>query len=253
MGQYPWTEFFLLKVLLTIVFYPTRQHAYRVVILAVSIYVSWVAYQKLEDDDSLKQTYGMAGMVASQLGFVAYILLAEGPFPNHWRRVSDEVNAGADPKGLDKLPSNFPFSKKLSWMNDLSGAGRMIGWVQEPRGCIPPHPPPSRRTYLWKTFFKLVMNAVATDIAMSVVALSPTFDNRVHDPTDGPETYLAAVPLLRRLPYVLAWAIGMGSSASMVQNIGGMLFVGLGWSSPTLWPDMWGSWGDAYTVRKLWG
>ena len=138
-------------------------------------------------------------------------------------------------------------------MVDIAWGMRMIGWVQEPRNCMPPHPPPSRRTFLQKTFLKLIVNAVIADFATSVLSLSPPFDHRVHDPTDGPETYLAAVPILHRVPYVTAWAIGTATPITIRHNATALLCVGLGHLSPTLWPDIWGSWADAYTVRKLWG
>jgi len=138
-------------------------------------------------------------------------------------------------------------------MVEIANGVRMIGWVQEPRGCMPPHPPPSRRTFLWKTFFKLVKNAITADLITSALALSPAFDDRVHDPTDGPEAYLAAIPLLQRVPYIMAWSIGTAASVCAMHNIMALVCVGLGYSSPTLWPEMWGRWGDAYTVRRLWG
>jgi len=185
--------------------------------------------------------------------FIAYLLFAEESFPDHWRRVRDGVHPKSDAGGTDKLPSNLPFTEKLWWMLDIGCGMRMIGWVQEPRNCIPPHPPPSRRTFLKKTFLKLIMNTVIADLSTSALALSLPFDNRLHDPTDGPETYLAAVPLVRRVPYVLAWAIGTATPIIIRHNALGLLCVGLGHSSPTLWPDIWGSWGDAYTVRRLWG
>jgi len=130
---------------------------------------------------------------------------------------------------------------------------RMVGWVQEPRGCLPPHPPPSRRTFLWNTFLKLVTNVVVLDFTSSVCALSPAFDYRLHDPSDGPETYLAAVPLLHRVPYVLSYGVSIGATISAVYNLEALVCVGLGNSSPTLWPDIWGRWEDAYTLRRFWG
>ena len=252
MGQYPRTEYFLFEVLYTTFFYPTRRRAYRVVALTVMVHLATQIYLSPEVTDSARLRYAMGFMVASRLMFVAYILLAEGPFPDSWRRLRDEVHEGTDASSSDKAPSNFPLTKKLWWMVDIAWGTRMIGWVQEPHG-MPPHPSPSRRTFLWKTSSKFIKNVIIADLATSVLALSPAFDNRVHDPTDGPETYLAAVPLLHRVPYVLSWIVEMATTASATQNIIALVCVGLGYSSPTLWPDAWGSWRDAYTVRKLWG
>ena len=253
MGRYPWAEVLLFEVLHVIVFYPTRQHAYRVLILAAMIYVAAQIYLTPEVTDPLTVTYTVGSMIALNLAFTAHLLFAEGPFPDHWRRLRDEVHTEADASGLDKLPSNFPFTKKLWWMIDLAYSLRMVGWVREPRGCLPSHPSPSRRTFLWKTFLKFIMNFILVDFTSSVFALSPVFDSRLHDPTDGPETYLAAVPLLRRVPYVLSYGIMVGAVVGVAHNAMALVCVGLGYSSPTLWPDIWGRWEDAYTLRTLWG
>ena len=253
MGRYPWTEFLLFEVLHIIVFYPTRRHAYRMVVLATMIYVAARIYRTPEFTDPLTVTYTVGFAIAFNFVFTAYLLFSEGTFPDHWRRVRDEVHTKADSGGLDRLPSNFPLTKKLWWMLDLAYCVRMVGWVQEPRNGIPPPPPPERRTFLWNTFLKLIMNFVIMDLTNSVFALSPAFDSRVHDPTDGPETYLAAVPLLYRVPYILPYGIRTGAVVGTMHNIMALVCVGLGGSSPTLWPDIWGRWGDAYTLRKFWG
>ena len=138
-------------------------------------------------------------------------------------------------------------------MIDIAYNFRMVGWVQEPRSCLPPHPPPSRLTFLKKTFLKLIINAILFDFAGSVPALNPAFDSRLHHPTNGPETYLAAAPLLRRVPYVLAQGFVVAGGTGTAHGIFALVCIGLGSSSSTLWPDIWGRWEDAYTVRKYWG
>ena len=252
MGRYPWVEILLFQVLHITSYYPTHRHIYRVVALPAMIYVAQQIYLSPEVADP-KLAYPVGCVVACNFVFRAYLLSAKGSFPDHWRRVRDEVDMEVDAGGSDKLPSNFSMTKKLWWMVDIAYGVRMIGWVQEPRDFIPRHPPPSRRMFLWKTFLKFAMNIVTADLTTSALALSPAFDYRVHNPTDGPETYLAAVPLLRRVPYILAWSIGTGASASAIHNVVALVCVGLGHSSPTLWPDLWGRWRDAYTVRNLWG
>ena len=253
MGRYPWAEVILFEVLHIIVFYPTHQHAYRVVVLAAMIYIAAQIYRTPEVTDPLTVTYTVGCTIVFHLGFALYLLFAEGPFPDHWRRVRDEVHAKDGAGGFHTTPSNFPLTKKLWWMVDIAYSVRMVGWVQEPRNCLPPHPPPSRSTFIWKTFLKLVINTVIIDFTSSVFALSPAFDSRLHDPTDGPETYLAAVPLLRRVPYILAYGVMMHAGLGALHNVIALACVGVCGSSPTLWPDIWGRWGDAYTIRKLWG
>ena len=253
MGRYPWAEFLLFEFLRVIVSYPTRQHAYRTVILTAMVCVAAKIYLTQEVTDPLVVTYSVGTLVALHSAHTVYLLFAEGPFPDHWRRVRDEVHAKVDAGGLDVLPSNFPLAKKLWWMIDIAYSFRMVGWVQEPQNCSPPHPPPSRLTFLKKTFPKLIINAIIFHFASSVLALTPAFDSRLHDPTDGPETYLAAVPLLRRVPYVLVRGLWVAGGMEVCHCSLALACVGLGFSSPTLWPDFWGRLGDAYTVRKFWG
>jgi len=250
MGRYPWAEALLFEILRICLFYPTRHHAYRAVVLAAIIYIAAQIYQTSEVTDPLVVTFLVGCTIVQRFMFAAYILFTEGPFPDHWRRVRDEVHTKG---GSDSLPSNFPFPKKLQWMVDIGCSVRMVGWVQEPRNYLPPHPPPSRPLFLWKTFLKLIINAIIIDFASLVLAQDPAFDSRIHDPTDGPETYLAAVPLLRRAPYVLAYCTTLAAGLVAHYNALALVCVGLGRSSSTLWPDFWGQWGDAYTVRRLWG
>jgi len=252
MGRYPWAEYFLFEVLYVIFFYPTRQWAYRAVVFTTMIYPALRVYLTQEVTNTVWPQYFVGFMVATHFMFMAYILFAEGSFPDRWRRVRDDLHAKV---GSDNPPSDFPLMRKLQWTVDISWNTRMVGWVQKPRNSTPrhPHPPYLRREFLQKTFLKLIVNAAIADLATIITALSPPFDYRIHDPADGPEAYLAAIPLLHRVPYVLAWAIGTGASISTAHNAVALLCVGLGRSSPALWPDIWGSWGDAYTVRKFWG
>jgi hypothetical protein len=254
MGQYPWTEFLLFLVLRVIVFYPTRHRLYRVVVLAATFYVVAQIFQTTEVTDPISRTYLVGLWIGYHFVFTTYLLCAEGTFPDHWRRVRDEVSAGADPGDSDNLPSNFPLTKKLWWMIDITYSFRMVGWIQEPRDHLPPHPPPSRPMFLWKTFIRVVVGTfLVPDLITLVTGQSPAFDSRLHDPTDGPETYLAAIPFLRRVPYILAFGFSTANALSTSYRIVALASVGLGFSSPALWPDMWGRWGEAYTVRKLWG
>ena len=78
-----------------------------------------------------------------------------------------------------------------------------------------------------------------------VFASNPASDTRLHDPTDGPETYLTAVPLLRRVPYVLEYALMQAAGMGAIHNVMALACVGLGRPSSTLWPDLWGRWEDA--------
>lgn len=61
-------------------------------------------------------------------------------------------------------------------MVDIAWSMQMIGWVQEPRNCMPPHSPPSRRAFLQKAFLKFLTNIIIADLAFSVL------DHLLRDP-----------------------------------------------------------------------
>ena len=239
MGRYPWTELLFFEVLHILVFYPTHHHFYRLAVLAATIYITAKIYATPEITDPLTTTYFVGCRLAFHFIFVAYVLGSEGPFPDHWRRVRDGVHS-------DNRPSNFPVTKKLWWMLDLTYSVRMVGWVQEPRNCLPLPPPPSRRKFLWKTFRNFIFNAIILDL----ITLPPRYPAL----NSGPENTLGEVPFLRRLPYVLVFGFRLRHAViDYVQRIAALVCVGLGHADPTLWPDMMGRWSDAYTVRKFWG
>ena len=98
-----------------------------------------------------------------------------------------------------------------------------------------------------------MVSFVLSDLGIRVLAQSQAFDSRVHDPSNGPETYLAAVPFLRRAIYIWTHSNSISSGTAILQNGFALVCVGLGGSSPTLWPEVWGWWGDACTVRRFWG
>lgn len=251
MGRYPLPEILLLEVLHTIALYPTRQSFYRVVVLAAMVSVATQVFLTLEVTDPLGMGYGVGFQIALHFGLIAHLLCSEPSFPDHWRRVRDEVDAKAD--GSSNLPSNFSFAKKLWWMFDISHNVRMVGWVQEPRDCLPPPPPPSRRKFFRKAFLILIASAAVQDVLTLFISNNLAFDPRVHKPTDGPETYLSAVPLLHRVPYALTIALLIAIPFNISHYIEAIVCVSLGFSSPSLWPGLWGRWGETYTLRKFWG
>ena len=252
MGQHFWADFLLFEVLRIIALYPTPRHGFRIVVLSTMIYVAAQLYLTQYATGSPAVMYSIAGHVFDTTAFTVYVLYAEGSFPDHWRRVRDEVRTRAHPEG-NLAPSNFRLAEKFWWTLDLAYSLRMVGWVQEPRDRLPPPPSPSRRAFFRRSFLKLIVNVVIIDLTTLVYAQSPAFDSRVHDPTDGPETYLAAVPFMRRVPYVVAWALLAQGALSAFYTTVACVCVGVGNSSPTLWPDLWGHWEGAYTIRKLWG
>ena len=100
-----------------------------------------------------------------------------------------------------------------------------------------------------------MVSFVLSELGSLVLAQSQAFDPRVHDPSDCPETSdLVAVPFLRRTIHIWARSNSVSSGTAILQKGFTLVCVGLGASSsPTLWPEVWGRWGDAYTIRRFGG
>lgn len=250
MGRYPWAEFILFQILRILVFYPTRLYAYRAIVFTAMVVLASKIYRTTETTDPVTLSYLVGVATAFHLTFTTYVLCTGGSFPDRWRRVRD----GDLPETDDNSPLDFPLKKKLWWMFDIAHSARMIGWVQEPQGCLPRRPSPSRRTFLRETFLKLVFNMVIVDLSGSICSRSPRYDYRFpRNSTHGLRPAFAVPPLLRHAPHVIAFAVVAAASVAMFYNITSLVAVGVFRSSPTLWPDMWGNMGDGYTLRKFWG
>lgn len=86
---------------------------------------------------------------------------------------------------------------------------------------------------------KLILNFVVLDLVS------------LDDPADVPEAYLAAVSLLRRVPYILAFCLKAEVELGTVYNIVALVCVGLVGSDPTLWPGIWENWRRIYRSESL--
>ena len=108
--------------------------------------------------------------------------------------------------------------------------------------------------FLLGASLKLITNLIIVDLVGSVTARSPPSNSHLpHDSINFLNVVFSVAPLLRHAPFVVGLAVVTGAALEATHNLAALVFVGLGLSSPTLWPDVLGHWGDAYTVRKLWG
>lgn len=253
MGRYPWPQVFLFHVLRIAICYPTRRRFHQLVLLAAMAYLAAQIFRTSEVTFPPLITYMVGVTTAFHFGFTLFLLYTEGSFPDHWRRVRDQAFAEPGAQDSDNSPVNFPLSKKLWWMLDIAHSSRMVGYVQEPR-CLKPHPPPSRKAFLRETFLKLMVQCLIMDLTGSVSSRSPSFDSRLsHGSTHPLKSFFVAIPLVRHAPYVLAFGLVTAAAVIIPHHIAALLCVGLGHDSPTLWPDVLGNWGDAFTIRKFWG
>jgi len=130
---------------------------------------------------------------------------------------------------------------------------RKVGWNQEPSKALPPPPNCSRAVFIRSRVFIILINFLASDLANNHLHGNVSFDNRIHLDLDGPETYIGRKALLLRAPDLISWAATFVCTVIVQHSILAIVTVGLGLFEPADWPPIFGSFGDAYSIRRFWG
>ncbi|KAH9937777.1 membrane bound O-acyl transferase family-domain-containing protein [Epithele typhae] len=120
---------------------------------------------------------------------------------------------------------------------------RLIGWNAQ----VPNVPPAttSKALFFRRRVLQLLSSAFLVDLTESFV-----YPYR-HFYDDPPPPGLAGYVLRSGTTFV--WLVMTYAILKMFYNIASILAVALYLSEPQDWPDTFGSWKDAYTLRRLWG
>lgn len=171
-----------------------------------------------------------------------HIVYIQDGFPNFWRRVKDG----------DDLPNTLGFWKKIWWMLDLTYGSRKVGWVQEPRGALPPRPQfKSRVAFIASSAFWGAVHFVSMKLAYRAWAEHPGFAADLS--TGGPETYLSTMPLHLQVLEMTVWSIAVLNFLALPNIVMAIASVASGLYDPEDCPSFFGSVTEAYTIRKYWG
>lgn len=240
---FPWSLFMLFEILHMATCYPTiysnlRKWAFAPGMVVVAAYLAKTQPRILPGPTG----YMIGTSVTFHTFCTLHIVYIQDGFPNFWRRVKDG----------DHPPSTFSFWRKVWWMLDLAYGSRKVGWVQEPRGALPPRPQfTSRIAFIASNVFWGIVHAASVQLMHRYWTGHPSFGTDIT--TGGPEFYLSSMPLLSRLPDIVIWGTGMLSFLTLPTNVMAVLSVGTGLYDPDDFPPFIGSITEAYTVRRLWG
>ena len=185
-------------------------------------------------------------------------------------RLADEEptsQLSASTKGRDAInpsdgedASKLPPASKFLWMVELLGVTRGIGWNWRVTG-IPRNPANlSRRNFLQTCALKYVgMYLGLYFISLSCDRILSSFRAL----QDYPELQAALIystsrPLFLYTFIVLGWALTIYSHFAILMLPLAMVCVGLGvgpkaWQNAEAWPPNFGSFADAYSIRRFWG
>lgn len=161
------------------------------------------------------------------------------------------------PKGEDA--SKLPPASKFLWMLELLGVTRGIGWNWRVTG-IPKNPANlSRKRFLQTCAFKYVGMYLGLHIvALSCDGILSSFRTLQNPQLRAALTYMTTRPLFLYPFIVLGWALTIYSHFAILMLPLAMVCVGFGvgpkaWQSAEAWPPNFGSFRDAYTIRRFWG
>ncbi|KAF8993189.1 membrane bound O-acyl transferase family-domain-containing protein, partial [Cyathus striatus] len=127
----------------------------------------------------------------------------------------------------------------------LMSSPRHIGWTHEPRHVHPPHPTGSRRIFISSRIIHCAGYYTLSDVLNNYKCYSPTFTRGGVSMTDG--------EISMRLINTAVHAAHAWSFLSLLHTIVCIVAVASNISDVSECPAMFGSWSDAYTVRRFWG
>jgi hypothetical protein len=236
--------------------YPTRATYIKQWILAPTI-VATAAYMfanstKYLDGSTSRITnlHSNGGRIAFALYTMFFLIFLEPNFPDFWRRVKDEESRESE---KDKDPTNFSFWRKIRWTLDLYHSHRGVGWTHDLTKALPPRPNCSRLVFICSRLFNILICFLIYDLSVTHQSGNPSFDTRVHQPSDGPETYIRRQPFLWRIPDIISFTLTLVSVMTILFDAWAVTFVGLRLSEPAEWPHIMGSFKECHTIRYFWG
>ncbi|PIL29222.1 hypothetical protein GSI_09271 [Ganoderma sinense ZZ0214-1] len=147
------------------------------------------------------------------------------------------------------LPETYPLWKRVYYAASLAWNPRLIGWNTQVAN-VPPPMTKSKIVFLQQGVVQLAKGALAVDLAKTFAKLypfyalrgTPAFPTGLHGYVM--DTLCVFARVLNAYGHTRLWhtALAMFCVAT-----------GLGNGDPEMWPDLFGRWSDAYTVRRFWG
>ncbi|KAJ7804165.1 membrane bound O-acyl transferase family-domain-containing protein [Mycena olivaceomarginata] len=148
----------------------------------------------------------------------------------------------------DKEPiENESVWRRTRWALALLFSPRGVSWAHEPTTVLPAHPPAStsRLAFIARRLLTAFLLFIVHDAANLHVRWNPMFR------ADGPGW--TADGWGWRALVVIGWAVSSYTIMFLIATIISVVGVACRLSYPEEWPPFFGSPGDAYTIRQLWG
>lgn len=218
----------------------------------ITIFVGYVGFLlsalRSETGEALKN-YNV-GLIIGFTSFFAFLELVLGDAVAEWQNKSE-------PGPL----SEKPYWKRVWWLASLTYAHRCVGWTVQVRttqlcDATVAHPLQvpfvpavvrDRKTYILRKIRQTLMNLLVLDLIYTYKTLDPMMAL----PLDQVPS-LTSQPYVRRAVATFASGTQLWHLLSVNYNVIALVMVTLGIQGPELWPDMFGDFRDAYTIRRFW-
>ncbi|KAF9526550.1 membrane bound O-acyl transferase family-domain-containing protein [Crepidotus variabilis] len=148
-----------------------------------------------------------------------------------------------------------PFWIRVRWALKLQGSPRGLGWsfaAKEPYIAPAPQQETSRCIFIMAKLREIALNIVLYDLAGFINRANPCFSQhgcRLSQMSMGE----GRLPVLAWRYAFLGYGVASYLTVSTLHYIYAVLSFGLGLSDPWQWPPLFGSFWDAFTVRRFWG
>ncbi|KIL63500.1 hypothetical protein M378DRAFT_79605 [Amanita muscaria Koide BX008] len=154
-------------------------------------------------------------------------------------------------KGETASPATLPFFARLEWAIHLLNSPRYIGWAQEPSRALPPRWRERQRANSIKKFTLDQSIRLASYVVLFQLAAICTPRHQFGDGKDPFGIPLTA--LGRRLMGIVLGVIPIVTLLDGVHRFISLILVLSRIWQPKDWVPLFGSWREAYTLRRFWG
>ncbi|KAJ3830664.1 membrane bound O-acyl transferase family-domain-containing protein [Lentinula raphanica] len=181
------------------------------------------------------QDYSAGSTLGGQFFTAMHLLLFAEPLTEYRHREDKD-----DPRGRSLW-------RRTIWSWRIIHSPRGLGWNYEVSN-IPPRPLPcSKWTFIRSRVLQIIRFFLLIDLAQSYIHTNTLFTNPPVNATITSQGWL--LQMISGAAWMSAAYAGMSMNYCTFAIIG----VGLGLSKPEDWPDTFGTWKHAYTVRNFWG
>lgn len=110
---------------------------------------------------------------------------------------------------------------------------------------VPARPGPDRWVFIKRKLYQLARNLLLVDLMQTYQALDPFISSER-------AMSIWTLPYYHRCLFSLLSGCLTFGTLCIQYNIVAIIVVALGLQEPRQWPDMFGDWREAYTIRKFW-